>query len=479
MQKQQESSNIKIKPIFYIFPFLLIFLLFFLPPIDTDLGWHLRYGNYFLKTGEILKENIFTYYLANYKWANSYSLYQILTAIIYKISGLFGLSLAYAILITGTFYLYNKIHLQMRKINFLSFLLISLLSWNVFHLGWRAQVFSFFFFILDFLLLKKTQSYSKSLFIIPFTFIFWVNFHGAFILGLFLIISYLLNLIWQKEYKKAQKISIILILSFVATLINPFGLKIYGEVIRHIQVPMYKLIAEWVQPTTLTKILLTIISVTSILLIFKSKSKKKVFFTSLIIAFTYLAIRARRNYPFYWLITLLSIKESLEKKLISLQENLIFKKIINYIYFLCFIIGIIINIPKTFKIDFDRITYCNEGTLPYPYKAINFIKKEKIPGKNVYSSYEWGGFLEWQLPEYKFFTDGRMPTWKTASGKSPYTTYLEIIQARPDYQKTLEKYKTNWLLIGNGTFLDIKLQKDKGYWQEVYRDKISAVYIRK
>ena len=40
--------------------------IFFIAPIDSDLGWHLRYGDYFLKNGKFLKENILTYFLSGY-----------------------------------------------------------------------------------------------------------------------------------------------------------------------------------------------------------------------------------------------------------------------------------------------------------------------------------------------------------------------------------------------------------------------------
>ena len=39
-------------------------------PTDPDLGWHLKYGQYFFKTGEILRENIFSTMMPYYNWVN-------------------------------------------------------------------------------------------------------------------------------------------------------------------------------------------------------------------------------------------------------------------------------------------------------------------------------------------------------------------------------------------------------------------------
>src|SRR4030065_573587 len=83
---------------FFVFSLLFIFLLFFLPPTDSDVGWHFRYGQYFMETGMFLRENMLTYYLPGYIWSNSYGLYQIFTFNIYKLLGFLGLSLANSIL---------------------------------------------------------------------------------------------------------------------------------------------------------------------------------------------------------------------------------------------------------------------------------------------------------------------------------------------------------------------------------------------
>ena len=56
--------------------------------------------------------------------------------------------------------------------------------------------------------------------------------------------------------------------------------------------------------------------------------------------------------------------------------------------------------------------------------------------------------------------------------------FYGFIQTQPDWNETLKKWHTNYLLIGNGTFLDLLLQKDaaKYGWQEKYRDRVAVVY---
>jgi hypothetical protein len=123
--------------------------------------------------------------------------------------------------------------------------------------------------------------------------------------------------------------------------------------------------------------------------------------------------------------------------------------------------------------------FCRVSSQGAPCGAVAFLKSQKERG-NIFNRYEWGGFLIWQLPEYKVFVDGRMPAWPTPSGKSPYTIYLETLQTREGWQETLKDYHIDYILISPGTFMDLKLRPDPESlgWSEVYRDPVSVVYQR-
>ena len=84
----------------------------------------------------------------------------------------------------------------------------------------------------------------------------------------------------------------------------------------------------------------------------------------------------------------------------------------------------------------------------------------------------------WQRPDIKIFSDGRMPAWRDENGESPYNVYLHILQTRPGWNKTLRKYKTDYLLLAQGTFLDLLLDTEaEGYdWEKVYENKTHAIY---
>jgi hypothetical protein len=319
------------------FFFLAIFLIFFLPPLDTDLGWHLRYGDYFWRTGKFLTTNEFTLLLNHYVWPHSYTFYQIITALIFKLTKFWGLAFFSSFVLFFAFYFLYLLLEKNLETTLLAFLLITFFSWDVFNLGWRAQIFSF--------------------------------------LGI--------------------------------------------------------------------------------------------------------SLNAKRNIPFFFLNASLIIFNSSWLK--KWQKDLNFISFNRALIILILCGGLFFQFPRTIQINRRWENYCQaRKNFSFPCQGVNFLKENNIKG-NFYNAYERGGFLEWQLPQSKFFVDGHMPAWPTPSGKNPYTLYLEIIQAQTGWQKILEKYKINYLFIAQGIFLDIELKNNSltHGWQEIFRDQKAVIYEKK
>lgn len=426
-----------------------------------------------------MKTNVLTYFLQDYLWPNSYTLYQILITIIYKTSGLIGVSFAYSIWAITTFLLFKKINPRFQRLNLIAFLIPILTGWFVFALGFRAQVFTFSGIILLIYLLKKAKENPKVLILLPLIFILWANLHGGFVLGLAILGFGALQLILEKNFKIMLLVGIAILISSIAALINPYGLKVYEESLHHANYPLWRLIAEWVPPWPQTKVIMAILIIALGLAMVKFR-KLNIFWPLSIITFCVMAFEARRSVPLFFLVLVLAIFDLFPEYIKRVEKNEYFQKAVS--------LGIITGIfwillsqtSNTLELSTNWQSFCQSGVQRYPCRAIEYIKTNNIEGKNVYAPYEWGGFLEWQLPQYKFFVDGRTPAWPTKEGKSPYTIYLEIMQAQPGYNERLLAYDTDWLLIGPGTFLDLALANDKNsIWKGIYRDQFAVIYTKK
>ena len=415
--------------------FLCLFFVFFLPPLDPDLGWQLRCGQQIWQTGRLCSDNHFSLLLANYHCPNSHHLYQILIYPFYRTFGLLGLSFLNGLLLATTFFLFTRLQGSRHpKIIFLPLLIF--LSWSVFSLGLRSQLFSLLYLTLLLYFWQK-----QKLIFLPLIIWLWTNTHGSFVLSLLIL-----------PFLRSPPIALI---SFLVTFLNPFGYQLYLEAYRHLfTTGLDQLIAEWVPPAFAFQVIILIIFILAAL------QAKKLFDFLFLLGLTFLALKARRNLDYFFLFAF-----SLLSRLRFKSPLLPLISLISLITLLCF--GLLIQLP---------CTLLTQPFAQYPQKAINFLQKQ--PSGNIFNTYEWGGYLIWHLPQFKVFVDGRMPAWPTPEGKSPYTIYLETLQNQPGWEATLEKYKVEYLLISPGTFIDLLLQPypAKYNYHELYRDHQAVIY---
>jgi hypothetical protein len=187
----------------------------------------------------------------------------------------------------------------------------------------------------------------------------------------------------------------------------------------------------------------------------------------------------------------------------DLKKATVFEKITKKIYpklILIILFLIIIIIFQTNKINFISNPFLS---FPhhYPQGAVEFLKNNpQYNNLNLFNPYGWGGYLLWTLPERKIFIDGRLPQYQFAD-HSFLEEYFEFFE-KEKVEKKLnqyniklvllevkkEKFKFNWFekyILGLNE-KEIEKEKDhlKEYlenskeWQMIYKDNISAIYVR-
>jgi len=448
-----------------------VFVLFWVPPLDPDLGWHLRYGQQIFEQGRVFGDNTIGYFLTDHIWTLNYSRYQWLIFVLEKYIGVWSLAVVQSALMVVMFGVIKKIF----KLDLISGVLVVLYFWllslPVVGLGLRPQVLSTIFLVFSLAILIKRRWW----WLVPLSFV-WANSHGAFILELIVMSVYFGQLLVKKD-KEMLKFGLIGLLVMGVSLINTFGVGIYAEAFRHSWYPLNKLIAEWLPPGNLgIALILATVSVVAMAvvgMIYKNKRAlfKKgdwLFLTVSWLFFLGLAFKARRNLSLFGVASIFLVLNMVKVKIKDGWWAWVIVSVL-----IVFIVTKNGMLDK--KIDWALI----EKERSYPMGAIEYLKTNDTC-QNIYNTYEWGGYLVWKIPSKKFFVDGRMPAWDNVEKKSPYTIYLEIIQARPGWSDRVIGYGTDCLLISKGTFLDLEIRDETknwgDIWRTVYEDEKSVVY---
>jgi len=462
-----------------ILVYFALFLYLIFPYSDKDWGWHLKYGEYLLKTGKILTSDIFSWTMPGYQWANHSWAYDPLMYFLYKNTGFIGLSVAGAIVGLLTFYIIVKqFNLSWLKIAIIGFFFLRLSEGGL-NEGLRSQVVGGLFFSALMVIFIKYRQNPKIIYFLPLLFLLWANFHGTFLLGL-LITGIFLTYYFFSEKKLSFVLPLVFLISFLATFINPFFHKIYLEGIRHFSNPYLKEISEW-QPSVLSCDYCNVPTVFIYLILlanflFKKRKLEHIPHVAVILILTYLGFSSRRYLSILAIVTLPVASEII--------QNLNFKpeKFRSYLFlsFLAILVLIEFNLfsrlPGFNFYKYNEYNYCFYSS-GCSSPVAEYLKKHPPKG-NGFNFYNTGGYYIGKDIPAKLFIDGRMHLWEK-DGYMPFAEYSQIFYSR-NYD-TWKKYNIKWALIPVNSDLGIILLNTKKLeaWSLEYQDNNNGYFVRK
>lgn len=452
---------------------------------DPDLGWHLKYGEHFIKTGEVLRENLYSTQMPDFLWANGGWLSDVLIYLIFQNFGFLGLTIGGALVVTTTFYFFGNAVRMPTSLKSILYPIIGYLLLNINSSSLRGQQLSLLFLgILIFLLFRVSKKFSRmnnsrtELILLPSLFLIWANLHQQSLMGLGVFFMWVIFSFFFVSRREFLFLILTFLLSLIATFINPFGIGIYFDFIAHVTDPLVKTVSEYMPFEVSTEdwwfhFLALIVSVSVLSYTFYKKEKKLLLRVEIItVIFLSLALFNRRfAWPgYYLLIPLLAIFFARFKFRIE-KINVII-----VIYLLVLIIQVLSTKLAMVTYPENWENYCMRLRTPCSPRAAEFLTS--IGGNRLtYTYYNWGGWLIWNYPQVKPSTDGRMHLWRDRHGFGAYEYdyNLEIGKEsihKSDYDSVLiPKYKT-------GLYREIAKLTAQRKWKLVYEDDVSVVVVR-
>lgn len=478
--------------------FIGIFFLYLRPVTDPDFGWHVAIGKYILENKEIPKTDIFSFSNPDYPYVYHSWLSEVLLYLMYNKFGLWGINILYSTIAALSFLIiFSQALIKNSKITLVSAFLLSPLF--VYATNLRTQLFTFMGLSIVYYFYQQFQKNgSKSIYLTPLVFLVWVNLHGGFLLGLGFIslISaiYILTTIltktkrseFQEKKQKSARLIMITLLSFVASLINPFGVRAFSQgltmVTKYFASSTNLDLSPLVRPGDETWIYGIILFILTIITVRAAKTidiKEKI----LVVVLFALSLKMNR-YSLVLIVVFASnfvfLINNYKEKIINIVKPEFYQKmLVGLLYlvvtFLFLSVGLIAcEMPEIYRNE-EVYARSTKIVYPYPYRSVEYLKENGVKN-NMLNDYNWAGYLIWKLPENKVFVDGRMDYF-IVDGEPFTNTYQRIINLYPSWQEKMDEFDINTILLQPNTPLVQHLKKSSD-WKIVNEDKYSVVLVK-
>lgn len=486
---------------FNLLAFLSVFLASLFHPSDPDLGWYLKYGEYFVKNRQILRENIFSSQMADFRWVNHSWGTDLISYLTFDNFGFLGLSILAAAVITATFYFVAKAaELDIFEKAIIFPILLYFLS-PLNSVSFRGQLLSLLFLAILFYILSKVQT--KFIYALPLLFFLWSNLHGQFILGLaifaiWIASSILARILLAREiistFKENASLIAIFFISTLAALINPFGIGVYQEAIKHFGNPLEAYISEWIPFKMLSipwwgQIFAGLgIFFGIILLFFSEKIKYKIpeISTASILYLISFSVR-RFVWPMYYfsiplIAPVASFFKPESKKYANIAAGTIF---VTYIALTFLIDNPIKRIQNmSWQTYCQKFVQCSDNAINHlnsilDANSLDVFDPEGLRPEwaKLLTYYGWGGYMIANYPQVKPSVDGRMTLWRDQTGYSAFEEYYAYEQNINDIEKS--PYDIVLMSPQKPMYQRLNQLVDQGKWQRVYEDKFAGVFVRR
>ena len=467
---------------------ILLIVAFFLVPIsqsmnpqivkDADIWWHLRAGQWIVEHGTVPQNDPFSVYGQGKPWVAYSWLFELLIYGLYRLFGMAGpiiytvtLWLAIATLLLA--YLRRQVP---KLVNAVALAGLGLLAMQM--AMPRPWLFTILFFIaeLGILLNFRQTGNPRQLLFLPPIFALWANIHIQFIYGLFVIalvsaeplLDRMLGRSPTLNSQAVKRLCITLAACLLATLVNPYHLKVYLAVYEIVsQTTPFRYIVELQSPDFHDPwgwfILLVTVGAVFALGWRREGAPLPIL---LLLAGILLAFRAQRDMWFLSIVAVAIIASGRSaggvkrEKIVTRVEALAIAVVIVMTLFL------MSRVKHLSAIELEQLVSQN-----FPEAAVKVVEKKGYCGP-LYNHFNWGGYLMWRLHRLPVAMDGRT----NLHGEERLARSVATWSGGRQWVSDPELASAQLVVASQDQPLTSLLRLDHRF-ELVYEDQVAAVFI--
>lgn len=446
---------------------------------DPDLGWHLRNGQYILAHARLPSFDSFSFTAAGSPWLDHSWIPEALYALLYRCLGLTGIFVLFAVAVAALMVWIFRLCLP-RAEDPLAAAVATILGSLLAMVGFtpRPQLFAWLCFIGMFsILIRFRERGGAALWLIPFLFCLWINCHGSWALGLATLIIFFFGGLIPRDigtlacspWSRAQvkKLTITLLCSIAALFVNPFGWKLvlYPLDLAFRQTLNVGLISEWASVNfNDLRGIYVLVAIAAVFVLALIPRRPWRIDDALLVAF---AVFCGLKHIRFLVLTGIVLPPIVAPQIPRLSTYDVGheRRFLNGLIVASVCGMLVFWFPSNQLLQSEINQF-------FPSRAVSYVREHHLKG-NIFNQYEWGGYLEWQIPELKVFVDSRTDIFEHKGVLGDYLAVVNIYNS----QQILDEYHIDHVLFSSNSALAYFLSTNP-QWECVYRDNQAVLYRR-
>ena len=449
---------------------------------DPDIWWHLRTGDWILAHHSVPFTDPFSSYGMGKPWAAYSWLFEVLSASVFARLGLMSIVLleitVRVALSVALFHLVQGLCGAFWR----SVALTAAGLWVMTSvIGPRPGMLTILFVIVEFdiLLSVSRTGRAKLLWLLPPMFALWANWHiqfvyGLFVLGVFACEPLLASLTGyvprEKSLLPVRQAWLVFAVSALATLLNPYGWKIYSTVFIYMgQTGAYNTISElramtFREPQHFGVLLLGLGAAMAI----GWRRDARPLWVIFLVVTSLLAFRSVREVWFLAIVAVAVIAGGWNRgQGADLGDSMPLRLRLGVA--VCVLAVLAVSV-RHYSVSNDWLSIQVAGN--FPEGASRFVEQHHLGGP-LLNDLSWGGFLMWRLPQLPVAIDGRT----NVHGDARILEFANLWTGKPGWASDPELVKANLVITPRVSAIASLLRTDSRF--EVAYEDVQAVVFRR
>lgn len=478
-----QSTAARLAATVFSFPFMCMFLLvaaifaFSVRAIaEPDIWWHLRNAGYLMQYHSLPGVDTYSFTSVGSPSLDFEWLSEVPFLLAFRAMGLQGILAVYfgvlVLIYTGVYYRSCRSGADCKNATVVSMLAILL---GVVSIGPRMLLFGWLCMVGLLVVLDHFRETGKGLWILPPLFAAWINFHGSWVFGVFVLIVTVATGLVQGEWglivarqwspAELKKLLLALATSLAALFVNPFGYKLvlYPFDLLFRQKDVMQHLEEWqsVQFTggTGKLALIMIFALPATALFCRRRWRPD---EVILMAFALWVSLSHMRFLFFAGLIAAPIFAPCVK-LFPPYDRDRDKPWLNAGITAAIVGSLILFFPSAAELQ-------QQVSEQYPIAALDFMRQHHLEGR-IFNNYGWGGYMEWSTPQLKPFIDGRADIFIYNKSFDDYVHATMIEKSL----EVLDKYRVEYALLEPSQPLSYLLQHSPA-WKPIYSDRVAVLF---